>query len=157
MKNTMTWKLFFIFMLCFTAAIITARSQETSTGIFLTTKIKKNCQNILFTTDKKTKVCVTMNPIISAKDFVYITDIKKDIDNRFSFNLIFSNEGYETLKKLYAQLPNSEFALVVDNSVIGYIKNLEVLKNKTLLIDGTETDILSIHHALEAVVTVRAN
>jgi hypothetical protein len=145
------------FLIFLTTLIITARSQETSTGIFLTTKIKKNCQNILFTNDKKTKVCVTMNPIISVKDFVYITDIKKDIDNRHSFSLIFSNEGYEKLKKLYAQLPNSEFALVVEKIVIGYIKNLETIKNKSLLIDGTEDEILSIHHGLEAVVNARSN
>jgi hypothetical protein len=151
----MIWKT--CFLVFFAALISTARAQEVSTGIFLTTKVKKNCQNILFTNDKKTKVCVTMNPIISAKDFVYITDIKKDIDNRHSFNLIFSNEGYEKLKKLYAQLPNSEFALVVENVVIGYIKNLEMIKNKSLLIDGTENEILSIHHGLEAVVNPRSN
>jgi hypothetical protein len=112
-------------------------TQESDVGIFLTTEQRKNCQNVRFTRNKKIKVCTPSNPIIISEDFVSVTDIINDEARSISyFNLKFSQRGYDKIKGVISQFAGIELVLIVDNTVVGFIKNTDQIVNKSLQIDG---------------------
>lgn len=104
------------------------------------------------------KVCIAPNAIIGHEEFAFITPIR-NIQGRKTayFNLVFTDKGFATLKKLYSELPASELVLVIDDKVVGNIKNMDVIRNRTLRIDGqaNSPDLLWVHEHLKTVVAER--
>lgn len=132
----MTVNFLLFFILALTVPYQTT-AQENSVGIFLTQKLTKNCQNILFTRNKKIKVCTPEKPIIWSEEFAYITEIRIDEAQKLGyFNLFLSQKGYDKIKSVIEQLAGTELVLVVDNTVVGFIKNKDQIVNKSILIDG---------------------
>lgn len=141
-----------IFTLCF--ILVTPyelRAQSAKNGIFLTTKFAKNCQNRL-KTFTKTKICLTPSPIVPITDFEEVTDMLMDpvTPDKAYFNLNLSESAYQRIKKLHAEMPGAEFALVVNNVVVGFISNLSSLRNRIIRIDGNSNsqEFKSIHSDL---------
>jgi hypothetical protein len=71
---------------------------------------------------------------------------------------VLTEQGYDRLKKLSAELPETQFVLVADNSVIGFMKNMDVLRSKFLIIDsaspsGDGLDV--VRQKLTAIPTLR--
>jgi hypothetical protein len=130
-------------------------AQENSIGIYVTTKLKQNCQKSLLSLNKKETICVTDNPVLSAGCFSKVTKLKENsLLDIYYFHLVFSESGYQKFKLLYTELPNAEFVLVVDNKVIGFIKNPDEIKNKSLQIDGDarSPELKWVHEKLKAVI-----
>ena len=124
--------------------------QHVDIGIFVTIKFTKKCEYKLLTLNNR-KICVTSQPVLTVNDFAYITEIKKDPAGTYYFNLGFSDQGFIKLKKLSAAFPDTQLALVINNTIVGFIKNLDVLRNKTLKIDATsdgKTGLEAIHEKL---------
>jgi len=120
---------------------------ETNAGIFLVVKNEKICEKRVFNIDKKVKVCVTPEPILAVDNFTSVSSIVKrdSLGVNCYFNLGFSQTGMERLKKIYTTLPQAELVLVVDNTVVGFITNLNTIRNKSLAIEGNEKDLILIH------------
>jgi len=65
------------------------------------------------------KVCILSRPIVESDDFEYSTDILyNEVDKINYVNLGLSGQSVNTLNQTIKMLPDAEFALVVDHSVI---------------------------------------
>jgi hypothetical protein len=146
-----------ILFLVLSGATIRAMPQSGSVGVYLTVKNKRNCEHRLPSSDEK-KYCVAAQPVITMGDFAYITEIEKDFSNKPYFSIAFTDQGVTKLRNLATALPNNPLALVVDNMIIGFIKNLDVLRNNKLKISGDEQITLTletIHEKFRKVLTVK--
>jgi hypothetical protein len=127
--------------------------QETSTGIYLTIHSKKkDCPHLVYSRNKKIKVCATLKPIVTINDFKSVTEIKQDLAANVSyFNLVLSQEGNDRLKNLITSLAGTELVLVVDETVVGLIKNKDQLVNRSIRIDGpaTSDDVTLVFNKLK--------
>jgi hypothetical protein len=133
----MTANLFLFFIVAVTVPHRSA-TQENSVGIFLTQKLNKNCQRTLFTPDRKIKVCIPEKPIIWPEEFTGVTEIITDEANDFSsFALLLSHKGHDKIKRVIEQLAETELVLVVDNTVVGFVKNKNQIVNKSIQVNGT--------------------
>lgn len=121
-------------MICGVAFSNEGGAQPFRVGIFITIAYNKDCEHKLETIDKK-KICITPRPVISKGDFAYITDLNERGKKTF-FHLVLSDSGFHKLKTIFRDLPRAEFVLVADDMVVGFIKNLDVLRNRSLMIDA---------------------
>jgi hypothetical protein len=147
-----------LFFVLIVAAAHETAAQENSMGIYLTVKSEKkynNCPKKLFTRDKKTLVCVTPKPIIAVGDFSYLTEIRNDMAINFSyFNLVLSQQGFDKVKSIIASLPGAELVLVVDENVVGFIKDKNQIVNRSIRLDGAANseDVQWLHKRLKEIV-----
>jgi hypothetical protein len=133
-------------------------AQENDAGIFLTAEFHKNCKNLRRTRDKKIKVCTPLKPIILPDEFSGITEIQNDNGTNLSyFYLILSQPGYDKLKNIIDQLSETELVLVVDNTVVGFVKNKNQIVNKSLRIDGPlrSDDVKWVYERLQRVIQLQ--
>ena len=136
---------------------IHAVPQVVEIGIFMTVKYDKNCEHRLVSSDDK-KFCLAPQPVITADDFAYITELENDVDNIPYFSIAFTEQGVKKLKNLATAFPNNQLAMVVDNEIIGFIKNLDVLRNNKLRISGeghVKLTLAVIHEKLSKVLSVK--
>lgn len=95
--------------------------EEEPSGIYIVLKpLKKTtCENELKMVIDQAKICISKKPILSADEIASITGIKYDpIIESYYIDIAFSPEGMVTLQQTYTSLPNTQFALVVDNAVV---------------------------------------
>ena len=65
------------------------------------------------------KLCISKKPILTVDQIDFITAIKYDpVIESYYIDVGFSPAGMVTLNKTYTSLPNTQFALVVDNSIV---------------------------------------
>jgi hypothetical protein len=156
----MAANLFLVFILALTVSQPTA-AQENSAGIYLTIKPDKkynNCPNKFSTRDNKTIVCATTKPIITAAEFSHLTEIKNDHAINFSyFNLVLSQQASDKVKNITASLADSEFVLVVDEKVVGFIKDKNQVVNRAIQLNGTANseDVQWIHEQLTKIIKTK--
>jgi hypothetical protein len=115
--------------------------QEKSIGIFMVMKDggKKNinCQKVLRSRNLKTSACIANTAVIGLEEFSSMTEIVNSVIRRkSSFDLILSPNGYNKLKKIITSLPENELVLIVDDTVVGFIENLEQISNRSIEIGG---------------------
>jgi hypothetical protein len=80
---------------------------------------KTSCENELKMVIDQAKLCISKKPILSVDEIASITAIKYDpIIQSYYIDITFTTEGMVTLQRTYTSLPNTKFALVVDNSAI---------------------------------------
>jgi hypothetical protein len=73
-----------------------------------------------------------------SEEFTGVTEITTDEANDFSsFALVLSHKGNDKIKKVIEQLAGTELVLVVDNVVVGFVKNKNQIANKSILVNGT--------------------
>ena len=95
--------------------------EEETSGIYIVIKpLKKTaCENELKTVIEQTKLCISKKPILPVEEIASITAIKYDpVIQTYYVDITFTTEGMVTLQRTYTSLPNTKFALVVDNGVI---------------------------------------
>ncbi|MBA4054902.1 MAG: hypothetical protein C0490_09335, partial [Marivirga sp.] len=103
----------------------TALHQEKASGIFITMDYprKTPCENELKMIIGKAKVCISKKPIILIKELKYVSDIQYDPKNKvYYIDAGLTPSGMQTLNKTITSLPQSKFALVVENEVICLFK-----------------------------------
>ena len=112
---------------------------------------KENCPQKFATIDNKQTYCVPRKPILDQRIFVSVTDVKV-LKKRKYIDLFVSTKGMETLKTLVKNLPNATLILVVEDKVIGILKNKDIV-GRFIRIDS---DILSqdlewVHDHIESI------
>jgi hypothetical protein len=100
---------------------LTSFQEEDSSGVYIVIKpLKKtSCENELKMVIDQTKLCISKKPIVTVGQIDYITAIKYDpIIESYYIDIGFNPEAMVILNRTYTSLPNTQFALVVDNGVV---------------------------------------
>lgn len=100
---------------------LTSFQEEDSSGIYIVLKpLKKtSCENELKMVIDQAKLCISKKPIVMVDQIDFITPIKYDpIIESYYIDIGFSPTAMVTLNRTYTSLPNTQFALVVDNSIV---------------------------------------
>jgi hypothetical protein len=116
---------------------------EEASGIYIVLKpLKKTtCENELRMVIDQAKLCISKKPILSSGEISSITGIKYDaILESYYIDITFSTEGMVTLQQTYSSLPNTQFALVVDNEVVCVFSVREDMAVRTIRI-GQDTPL----------------
>jgi hypothetical protein len=95
--------------------------EEETSGIYIVLKpLKKtSCENELKMVIDQTKLCISKKPILAVDAISYITAIKYDaLIESYYIDIGFTNEGMVTLQRTYTSLPNTQFAMVVDDEIV---------------------------------------
>lgn len=104
------------------------------------------------------KVCVLKKPIIQVDEIEYVTDILYDpVLKRNHVNLGLSASSVKTLNRTVSSITKPEFAIVVNNNVIGIFMINEKLTENFLRL-GTDLelkDLEAVKDALEDMVDNR--
>ena len=140
-----------------------ATAQDNSTGVFMTMKGNKNSSDfskLISTRDnsKKNAIVVPLKPVISGDEFTKVSEIIDDArHNTTYFFLSFSNEGIEKLRDITTKVEGVQLVLVVNNTVIGYIRTMSELVNKSIQINGptNSPDVLWAHRSLKELIDKR--
>lgn len=124
--------------------------EKATTGFYIMIAEKANCPQQFATLDNRQTYCVPRKPILDQSIFVSVTDVKI-MDKRKYIDLYLSVQGMETLKSLVKNLPNATIILVVEDNVIGVLRNKDIV-GRFIRIDS---DILSkdlewIHDHIES-------
>jgi hypothetical protein len=130
--------------------------QKTPSGIFITIEPlrKTPCENEVRMIIDKSKVCISKKPIIAIKDLKNISDIQYDPINKMHYiDVGFSPAGIYTLNNIVRSLPDTKFALVVDNHVICIFQVDAEISIHSIRIgqDVALKDLITIHNALKKV------
>lgn len=101
--------------------LLTSLQEEDNSGIYIVLKpLKKtSCENELKMVIDEVKLCISKKPIVLVDEIAYITGIKYEpVIESYYIDIGFTSAGMVTLQKTYTSLPNTQFALVVDNSIV---------------------------------------
>lgn len=130
--------------------------QEKASGIFITVDYPRKtlCENELKMVIGKTKICISKKPIIQITELKYISDIQYDPGNKvYYIDAGLTTSGMQTLKKTTTSLPQSRFALVVENEVICLFKITTETSVHAIRMgeDAALDDLKIIHSALKKI------
>ncbi len=101
--------------------LLTSLQEEDNSGIYIVLKpLKKtSCENELKMVIDEVKLCISKKPIVLVDEIAYITGIKYEpVIESYYIDIGFTSAGMVTLQKTYTSLPNTQFALVVDNDIV---------------------------------------
>jgi len=99
-----------------------------NTGFYIQIDKKTNCPQEVRTFDNIGVFCVPNKPILDKTVFTSISEIQVDHSKKRKYiDLHLSTKGMELLKTVVTSLPNSTLILVVDNKVVGVLKNKDVV------------------------------
>ncbi|HEY5826226.1 MAG TPA: hypothetical protein VIT44_17770 [Cyclobacteriaceae bacterium] len=116
-----------IFSFLFLVIFHHAYSQD-NTGFYIQIDKKTNCPQEVRTFDNVGVFCVPNKPILDRTVFTSISEIQIDHNKKRKYiDLYLSAKGMELLKTVVTSLPNSTLILVVDNKVVGVLKNKDVV------------------------------
>jgi hypothetical protein len=130
---------------------------ELPSGIFIIKKPgrKNPCEQELKMLIGGRKVCILKKPIIDANEIEYVTDILYDpVLKRNHVNIGLSASSVRTLNRTVSSITKPEFAIVVNNNVIGIFVINEKLTENFLRV-GTDLDLKdleAVRDALEEIV-----
>jgi hypothetical protein len=139
-----------------TVSTCNAQAQEKKFGVYITVKFKKKCENQVVNLEDK-KFCIADQPVLTREDFSYITNIKMDLASQHYFNLVFTEAGATKLRNLSIAFPNTQIVLVVDHLIVGFLKDLDILKYNALKMtagDQYTNNVEVVHEKLKAVLPV---
>ena len=133
-------------------------AETPSSGIFIIKKPgrKNPCEQELKMLIGGKKVCVLKKPIINVDEIEYVTDILYDpVLKRNHVNLGLSSNSVKTLNRTVSSITKPEFAIVVNNNVIGiFVINERLTENFLRLgVDLELKDLETVKDALEDMVS----
>ena len=132
-------------------------AEEPASGIFIVKKPgrKNPCELELKMLIGGRKVCVFKKPIIKVEELEYVTDILYDpVIKRNHVNLGLSSASVNILNQTVSSILKAEFAIVVDNNVIGVFSIQERLRENFLRI-GTDLEIRDLEAVRDALRKVK--
>ena len=131
--------------------------QKPTLGVYITVKYSKKCENPAVNLDDK-KFCLAAQPVLTIEDISHITPIYIDLANQSYFNLVFKESGVAKLKNLSIAFPNTQIVLVIDKLIVGFLKDLDVLRSNTLKMTAgiqSTRNVDFVHEKMKAVLPVR--
>ncbi len=109
---------------------------QDNTGFYIQIDKKTNCPQEVKTLDDIQVFCIPNKPILDRGAFTSISDIQiETAGKRKIIDLHISPKGMELLKTVVNSLPNATLVLVVDNKVVGILKNKDIV-GKFIRIDS---------------------
>ncbi len=101
---------------------------QDNTGFYIQIDKKTNCPQEVRTFDNVGVFCVPQKPILDKTVFTTISEIQVDHNRKRKYiDLHLSTKGMELLKTVVTSLPNATLILVVDNKVVGVLKNKDIV------------------------------
>lgn len=133
-----------------------AQTDELLSGIYIMTTPPKKvpCSNEARMIIGNQKVCISKKPIVSGSELTYATDIQYDPKYELHYiDIGLSSAGARTLSQTIESLPESQFALVLNNQVICLFKLNSGFTIRSFRIgnDILLKDLTTIHEALKNV------
>lgn len=127
-------------------------SETPTSGIFIIKKPgrKNPCEQELKMLIGGRKICVLKKPIIPVDELEYVTDILYDpVLKRNHVNLGLSTSSVMTLNQTVKSITKPEFAIVVNNNVIGIFAINDRLSENFLRV-GTDLDLKELETVRDA-------
>ena len=116
-----------ILSLVFVLSFLFGYSQD-NTGFYIQIDKKTNCPQEVRTFDDVQAFCIPHKPILDRTTFTSISEIQTDLAKKRKFiDLHMSAKGMELLRTVVSSLPNATLILVVDNKVVGVLKNKDIV------------------------------
>jgi hypothetical protein len=112
---------------------------QNDSGIFLTIECGKKMPKQTVSLTLK-QVCLASSPIILASEFVSVTALRQE-NQRVSFDLSLSSKAVSKLRQLAANLPSSQFALVVEKEAFIVFAARDMSVNTTFRFEGLQKDL----------------
>jgi hypothetical protein len=101
---------------------------QDNTGFYIQIDKKTNCPQEVRTFDNVGAFCVPNKPILDRTAFTSVSEIQIDQGKKRKYiDLHISTKGMELLKAVVTSLPNAKLILVVDNKVVGVLKNKDIV------------------------------
>ncbi|MEJ1242334.1 hypothetical protein WBG78_29565 [Chryseolinea sp. T2] len=117
----MTIRIGIILLVLLVSMNVIAQTDELLSGIYImTTPLKKvPCGNEARMIIGNQKICISKKPIVGASELTYATDIQYDPKYELHYiDIGISPSGARTLSQTIESLPESQFALALNNQVI---------------------------------------
>ena len=133
-------------------SVVLSFSETPTSGIFIIKKPgrKDPCEQELKMLIGGKKICVLKKPIIHVDGLEYVTDILYDpVLKRNHINVGLSTGSVRTLNRTVSSLTKPEFAIVVNNNIIGIFMINERLSESFLRI-GTDLDLKELEAIRDA-------
>lgn len=115
---------------------------------------KSECNNELRMIISRSRVCLSRKPIVSLDIIDYVTDIQYDPRRKVYYvDIGITSSGMRTINQTVLSLPNSRFAMVVNNEVIClFAGSTEYAINSIRIGEDTQLkDLTTIHEVLRRV------
>jgi len=101
---------------------------QDNTGFYIQIDKKTNCPQEVKTFDNLAAFCVPQKPILDRSAFTSIGEIQVDQNKKRKYiDIHVSTKGMELLKTVVTSLPNASIILIVDNKVVGILRNKDVV------------------------------
>ena len=101
---------------------------QDNTGFYIQIDKKTNCPQEVRTFDNLAAFCVPQKPILDRSAFTSVGEIQVDHNKkRKHIDIYISTKGMELLKTVVTSLPNANLILIVDNKVVGILRNKDVV------------------------------
>jgi len=138
-------------------SVMLSFSETPTSGIFIIKKPgrKDPCEQELKMLVGGRKICVLRKPIVSLDGLEYVTDILYDpVLKRNHVNLGLSSSSVSTLNQTVSSITKPEFAIVVNNTVIGIFVINERLSENFLRV-GTDLDLKDLETVRDALQEIK--
>jgi hypothetical protein len=131
------------------AFLATPAFSQKDSGIFLTIPCgKKSPKHTVMLTMKT--VCLASNPMILSSEFQSVGEVRQQ-GERIFFDLTLSRKAVVTMDQLAKNLPNANFAIVVDKDVFFTFAAQELSGNSTLRFEGPIKDQIAFFAVQEKI------
>jgi len=101
---------------------------QDNTGFYVQIEKKTNCPQEIRTFDDVQIFCVPNKPILDRTAFTTISEVKTDTNKKRKYiDLHLSKKGMDLLNTVVNSLPNATLILVVENKVVGVLKNKDIV------------------------------
>jgi|GEM_PF-2031922 hypothetical protein len=133
-----------------------AQTGELLSGIYIMANPLKKvpCSNEARMIIGNQKICISKKPIVAASELTYATDIQYDPKYQLHYiDIGLSPTGSHTLSQMIESLPDTQFALALNNQVICVFKLNSGFTIRSFRIgnDIQLKDLTTIHEALKDV------
>lgn len=143
-----------ILVIVLLALIATPAISQSESGIFLTIKCgRKMPRQTVALTQKQ--FCLATSPIILTSDFQSVTEVKHE-EQKVSFDVMLTANAVARLRRLAANLPETEFALVVEKEVFAVFPAKDISVYSTLRFQGFTKDLSTFNRVQDRLKSVIA-
>jgi hypothetical protein len=123
--------------LCVIFLTIFSGYAQDNTGFYIQIEKKISCPQEVKTFDEVQTFCIPAKPILDRTVFTSISEIQIDaVHKRKHIDLFMSPKGSALLKTVVNSLPNATIILVVENRVVGFLKNKDIAGGTFVRIDS---------------------
>lgn len=130
-------KILFIYGFFITSGVDSVFAQTPDAGFFLMVEDKTNCPHLVRVLNGPISYCIPNYPVIPESEFKFEGDLKvSTVYEHSSIDLRLTQAGFNTLKSLATNLPNTKLILVIDNFVVGTFDQIATIHSPVIPVNG---------------------